>query len=182
MATLEEILKRRKASTADALEIYDELPPVTIDFMIGRWKGYEIETGHQIDGLLVPSGWYGKVFANKEEVHPLVFFGKGKKELYALNPKHLPLDMKLPKTSFLGTLMTLVRPFLQTKKTKARLRMVEHRGKITATMLYDEKAIYDHFAKIDDNTVLGCMDLKGVAAPYFWVMERDDKSSYKMRF
>ncbi len=182
MTNIEAILKTRKASTAEALQVYDALPPATTDFMIGRWKGYEIATGHQMDGLLVPSGWYGKIFIDTEEVHPLVFFGKNKKELYAVNPKHIPLNMKFPKTGFLGILMKLARPFLQTRKSKARLRMVEHRGKVTATMIYDDKAIYDHFAQIDENTVLGCMDLKGVDQPYFWVMERDDSSSYKMSF
>ncbi len=182
MVTIEEILKTRKASTADALRVYDVLLPATIDFMVGQWKGYEIATGHQMDGLLVPSGWYGKSFINAEEVHPLVFFGKGKKELYAVNPRNIPLDMKFPKSNFLGTLMKLARPFLQTKKSKARLRMVEHRGKMTATMIYDDKAIYDHFAIIDEHTVLGCMDMKGVEQPYFWVMERDDNTSYKVSF
>ncbi len=182
MANLKEILQSRRGSTADILKVYDELPPADTQFMLGRWKGYEIATGHQMDGLLVPSGWYGKVFINEEMVHPLVFFGNGKKELYAVNPRNIPLDMKFPKVDFLGTLMKLARPFLQTRKSKARLRMVEHRGKLRATMLYDNKAIYDHFAIIDDNTVLGCMDLKGVVQPYFWVMERDDFSSYKISF
>ncbi len=182
MANLKEILQSRKASTADMLEVYDELPPPATAFMFGRWKGYEIATGHQMDGLLVPSGWYGKVFVNEEEVHPLVFFGNGRKELYAVNPKNIPLGVRFPKSDFLGTMMKLARPFLQTNKSKARLRMVEHRGKVRATMLYDDKAIYDHFAIIDDNTVLGCMDLKSVAQPYFWVMERDDLSSYKISF
>ncbi len=182
MKTLEEVLAIRESNPTDMLKIYDDLPPVSIEFMIGRWKGYEITTGHQLDGLLVPSGWYGKVFTNKEEVHPLVFFGKGKKELYSVNPKNIPMDIKFSMSTILGTLMKIMRPFVQTRKTKARLRMVEHRGKLTATMLYDDKAIYDHFARIDDNTVLGCMDLKGVGAPYFWVMERDDHTSYKLKF
>lgn len=182
MTNTEAILKTRKASTTDALQWYDDLPPATTQFMIGRWKGYEIATGHQIDGLLEPSGWYGKVFINEEEVHPLVFFGKGRKELYAVSPKNIPLGRKFPRSGLLGVIMKLVRPFLQTRSSKARLRMVEHRGKQTATMLYDDKAIYDHFAVIDNNTVLGCMDLKGVEQPYFWVMERDDNSSYKMSF
>lgn len=180
MANLQEILQSRKASTADMLKVYDELAPATLEYMKGRWKGYEIATGHQMDGLLVPSGWYGKAFISEEEVHPLVFFGN--KELYAVNPKHIPLDIKFPKSDLLGFLIKLARPFLQTRKSKARLRMVEHRGQVRATMLYDDKAIYDHFAIIDDNTVLGCMDLKGVPQPYFWVMERDDNSAYKLSF
>lgn len=182
MATLEEILKTRKASTADALKAYDELPPVSLEFMLGRWKGFEIDTNHDMDGMLDLSGWYGKIFTTIDNVHPLVMYADNKKSLWLLNPKNIPLGMKLPKSKALGKMMKLIKPFLQTKKSKARLRMVEHRGKLTATMLYDDKAIYDHFAKIDDNTVLGCMDLKGVAQPYFWVMERDNETFYENQF
>jgi hypothetical protein len=182
MKPLEAILGTKTASTAEMLRIYDELPPATIDYMMGRWKGSEIATGHQMNDLLEPAGWYGKVFVSKEEVHPLVFFGKGKTELYALNPRHIPLHMKFPKTKIIGALIRLARPFMQTRRSKARLRMVEHRGKMVATMIYDDKAIYDHFVKIDDNTVLGCMDLKGMETPVFWIMKRDDSSNYKMLF
>lgn len=181
MTTVEEILKTRKATTVEALKVYDELPPVNIEFMMGRWKGFEIETGHPMDGMLGISGWYGKSFESKEEVHPLVMFG-GTQSLWALNPKLVPLEMKFPKIKAIGVIMKLLKPLLQTKKSKARLRMVEHRGKTTATMLYDDKAIYDHFARIDENTVLGCMDLKGNSQPYFWVMERDDKTDYSIQF
>ena len=180
--TIEELLKKRKTSTSEALRLYDSLPAVEEDFMIGRWKGFEIETGHQMDGLLVPSGWYGKLFIDKDRVHPLVFYTKNKTELYALNPKNIPLGVKFPKSKLLGMMVSVVRPFLQTKKTKARLRMIEHRGKLTATMAYDDKPIFDHFAKIDENTVLGCMDLKNSDQPYFWVMERDDNSKFKLKF
>lgn len=90
--------------------------------------------------------------------------------------------MKFPKSKSLGTLMNLSKPVLQTKKSKARLRMIEYRGKVTATMAYDEKAIFDHFAKIDDHTVLGVMDPKNVSQPYFFLLERDDNTSYKLEF
>ena len=184
MRTLEEILQTesKAATTAEMLRIYDSLPAVSSDFMMGRWKGTEIDTNHQMNGLLRDGGWYGKVFINTEEVHPLVFFSSGKKSLYAMNPRNIPMQMKFPKSKMIGTLISLSRPFFQTNKSKARLRMMEHRGKITATMIYDDKAIYDHFVKVDDNTVLGCMDLKGITDPLFWTMERDDLSHYKLLF
>ena len=60
---------------------------------------------------------------------------------------------------------------LKTDKSKARLRMVEFRGKSSATM------IHDVFRRIDQNTVLGWMDLKDQAQPYFFILIRDDKSA-----
>ena len=40
-------------------------------------------------------------------------------------------------------------------------------------MAYDEKAIFDHFVKVNENTMLGAMDLKGSPSPYIFVLERD---------
>lgn len=57
MVTIQEILKTRTASTEEAIKLFDELPAAISDFMIGRWKGSEIATGHQMDGLLEP--WAG---------------------------------------------------------------------------------------------------------------------------
>ena len=179
-SSIEKILTERKASPEEALQAFDGLSPASLDFMHGRWKGFEIETGHPMEGLLTHSGWYGKIFENEEEVHPLVFFGKDKKELYSLNPAYLPLDFNLPKSDFLGTLMNQSRIVLETKESKARLRNMEYRGKVYATMAYDEKPIFDMFAKIDDDRVLGVMDLKGNPHPYFFVLERDDDSAYEI--
>jgi hypothetical protein len=59
--------------------------------------------------------------------------------------------------------------------------MIKYRSRVTATMCYDEKAILDHFAKIDDNRVMGVMDLKG-SEPYIFILERDDDSNFKQNF
>ena len=176
----QKMLADKKATTQEALELFDSLEPVSLDFMHGRWSGFELETGHPMDGLLVPSGWYGKVFINDEEVHPLVFFGSDKKELYAVNPWYLPTNFQLPKNEFLGTLIGMSRVMLETMSSKARLRKTEYRGKVTATMIYDEKPIHDVFVKLDDDRVLGVMDLKGQPLPYFFVLQRDEHTEYEV--
>ena len=175
-------MKDRKATAKEALDIFDRLEMVPVDFMIGRWKGKEIESNHQMDGLLTATGWYGKLFLNPEEVHPLLFYTKNKTELYSVNPRIIPMHMKFPKSNVVGIFLRLVKPVLQTKKSSARLRMIEYRNRVTATMCYDEKAILDHFAKIDDNRVMGVMDLKGVADPYIFILERDGDSDLKQNF
>ena len=182
MKSIDEILKDRIATTKEALEVFDSLGIATMDFMIGRWNGYEIATNHKMDGLLIASGWYGKLFVNAEEVHPLLFYTGNKTELYSVNPRIVPMQMNFPKSIPLGSIMKLVKSVLQTKKSTARLRMVEYRNKVTATMCYDEKAILDHFAKIDKNTVLGVMDMKGSERPYIFVLERDNDSDFKQSF
>lgn len=182
MKAIQDILRDRRTSVTEALEVFDSLEVTTIEFMFGRWKGYEIETGHPLDGLLVPSGWYGKLFKNPEEVHPLLFYARNKTGLYSVNPRFIPMHVKFPKSESVGTLMKLARPFLQTRKSTARLRMIKYRQRFCATMCYDEKAILDHFAKIDEHRVLGVMDLKGVPQPYIFVLERDEDSAYTLNF
>ena len=180
MKSTEDLLKERKATAKDALEIFDSLEPATVEFMIGRWRGFEIESNHPMDGLLSATGWYGKLFLNPEEVHPLLFYSWGRTELYSVNPRIVPMRLKLPKSDGMGYLMKLLKPVLRTTKSTARLRMVEYRGRSTATMCYDEKAILDHFARIDENRVMGIMDLKGVPQPYFFILERDGNSEVKL--
>jgi hypothetical protein len=171
-----DILTRRKATIEEALAYFDHLEPVHSDFMIGRWKGFEIATGHTMDGLLEPSGWYGKLFVDRENVHPLLIFTFRKRGIYAINPRLVPLSLPLPRNGLLKVLMAMLSPVLKTKTSRARLRQMEYRGKLTATMAYDDRPIFDHFAKINDRTLLGAMDMKGESNPYFFVLERDEES------
>ena len=177
---LKNILSEKKGTEKALLKIYDDLPGIDSSFMLGRWKGFEIVTGHKIEGLLEPSGWYGKLFVDAEQVHPLLFETRNKKKLYSVNPSLIPLGIPFPKIKLLGVIMSLLRPILQTSKPCARLRMITFRGKTTATMAYDSKAIFDHFVKIDENRVLGCMDFKSVPEKFFFVLERDLNQSHKL--
>lgn len=170
------LLEQKKASAQEALDLFDQLEPATLELMKGLWSGYEISTGHPIEGLLSVSGWYGKLFTDSENVHPLLIYNLHRKSLFAINPLLIPLGINFPKSKTLRYMMAMLKPLLKTKKSKARIRMVEYRGKLTGTMLYDNKAICDHFARIDKDTLLGIMDLKGSPHPYFFVLERDLKN------
>jgi hypothetical protein len=66
----------------------------------------------------------------------------------------------------------VLKPAVRTKRHRARLRAVEHRGVVTAAMVYDHLPIIDVFRRVDDRTLLGAMDLRG-AAPYFFILEKD---------
>lgn len=54
----------------------------------------------------------------------------------------------------------------------ATLRTVEYRGVSTATMVYDKHPIFDHFRRVDADTVLGLMDRKGEPAPLAFFLTR----------
>ncbi len=163
-------------TTAQALAYFDQLNPVSVEAMIGHWRGEGIDTGHDMDGMLEATRWYGKVFESSDAVHPLVhtgFFG-GK---ISINPALLPMKLatvlSLPRIVILVA-FTILRPFLATRKPKARLRMMQFRGKLSATMIYDAKPINDVFRKIDDETVLGLMDQRGDSAPFFFKLMKDN--------
>ena len=61
-------------STAPATEtvfaFYDGLAAADVNFMLGRWRGEGLNTGHPLDGVLERFGWYGKEFVDADNVHP----------------------------------------------------------------------------------------------------------------
>jgi hypothetical protein len=172
-------------SQQKAFAIFDGLEAVHLQFMLGTWKGRELHTGHPMEGMLDLLQWYGKEFVDYETVHPLLCRTKHDKFFYA-NPGLMPFDSPLFRKCICGHLpmtalriiSTLILPLVHTKRSKARIRMIEHRGIVSAAMIYDQLGICDVFRKLDENTVLGVMDLKGEhQLGYFFVLERVVKSS-----
>ena len=51
----------------------------------------------------------------------------------------------------------------------ARIREVRYRNKVSTAMIYNYLPIIDHFRRVDDNTLMGAMDLKGKIAIYFYL-------------
>ncbi|WNG36779.1 DUF4334 domain-containing protein [Archangium violaceum] len=164
--TFDEAVKAGNLNTEAALALFDSLPTVELAFMRGRWKGSELRTGHPIDGMLSATGWYGKQFIDAESVHPLLFFTEDRASVFPVDPR------KWPSPSIQG-FVGPHRADVETGQFKARLRMTEYRGKLSATMIYDDRPTLDVFRKVDTDTVLGAMDSRGMAAPYFFVLRRD---------
>jgi hypothetical protein len=170
------ILTSGQATTEEALQLSDTLEPVSLEFMFGRWRGSGLHTNHPMDGLLETSNWYGKEFVNSETVHPLLFLdGQGNIFKVAPNPTAMKWVLKfpIPKNDALKPLLMLTNSLLKTEISQARLRMMEYRGKVSATMIYDYLPINDTFRKVDDNTVLGIMDDKQSSQPFFFILKRD---------
>jgi hypothetical protein len=159
----------------DAFALYDALPAVPCEAMRGHWRGQGVPTGHRMDGLLEAYRWYGKSFIDADTVHPLVFGTPTAR--YQLDPWRLPLGLSrwptLARSSVARLAMALLTPLLRTSQPRARLRAMEVRGVVTATMLYDHLPIQDSFRRLDDRRVLGLMDKRG-DAPFFFLLERDD--------
>jgi hypothetical protein len=170
-----------RGTTEDALALYDGLGPVPLEFMLGTWRGDEFYTDHPMDGLLTATGWYGKHFADEDTVHPLLFHNADRTAVFPVDPARVPIfdPARLPTAlrpdpaRSYHRLITGARPLLRTSRPTARLRMVEHRGVCTATMIYDAKPINDVFRKVTEDTVLGFMDFRGFSQPYFFLLRRD---------
>ncbi len=109
------------------------LEPVSIDFMIGEWKGGEFVTGHRSNGFLKRLNWFGKTFHSASDAKPLVC-----------------LDAD-------GNTFSNV----EAMKGEASLWLEDFRGEVTASMVYDGAPVHDHFKKVDESTVMGIMNGKG---------------------
>ncbi len=176
--SVRERLDAGRATTEDALELFDSLEPVDVDFMIGKWKGESFHTNHPMDGLLEAYHWYGKRFESPEDVHPLVFStlrgGVANVNPAFVGPLLSLMDrVPMPKSAVVGRIFQALMPFLTTSRSRARLRMTTYRGKSSATMIYDQLPINDPFRKIDQDAVFGVMDLKGMKSPFFFILRRE---------
>ena len=164
-----------------ALDLFDSLEPVDIEFMIGHWQGDGYPTDHPLDGLLEVFHWYGKYFESGEDVHPLLFSNRRGK-LVRVNPGYMKPSFALAehmskfKSKSAGNIFQLLLPLFSTSKSRARLRMTEYRGKNSATMIYDQLPINDVFRKLDGDTVLGVMDNKIVKDPFFFKLTRENNN------
>ncbi|MFF0482978.1 DUF4334 domain-containing protein [Streptomyces sp. NPDC004435] len=122
--------------------IWAALPTVRPEDVLGAWQGGEFRTGHPLNGTLAKAGWYGKTFLSPHDAKPLIC-RDAEGALYS--------DRRLG-------------------KGEASLWSVEFRGETTATMVYDGQPVLDHFKRVDDTTLMGIMNAKGVPAegPFFY--------------
>ncbi|SEL00695.1 GXWXG protein [Blastococcus sp. DSM 46786] len=159
-----------------ALAWFDAFRPQPVEEMVGRWRGSGLPTGSPLDGLLESYGWWGKEFLDAETVHPLLF--RTRSGPRPVDPALIPVGVLrglpgLAHSRAARLAFTAVRPLLTTSRPKARLRAVEHRGVVTAAMVYDRLPIIDVFRRVNGRTVLGMMDLRGLPDPFFFILHRD---------
>ncbi len=146
--------ERGGGTATEILTLFDSLPPISVDALYGRWRGSGVPSGHPMDGLLERFGWYGKEFSGPEHMQPLLCKRRGG-EVFA-------------KAGF-----ALCARAARTTRPTARLRMTEFRGLVTATMIYDRLPIQDVFRAAAPDMLLGMMDLRGMAQPFFFVLRRE---------
>ena len=140
---LNALLDRSDQVVIDELDdLFDSLPAVRCDEILGEWRGGCFNTGHRGEQMLGKLGWAGKCFTSINDVNPIMSKGA---------------DGQLIVNDVMGT---------------ASLRHVEYRGVVTATMVYDQHPIFDHFRRVSETELLGVMDSKGDNIPLYFYLAR----------
>ena len=137
----DQLLESKEILNFDTLAaLFEKLEPIKIEEIMGKWKGGYFKTGNLIDLTLRNFGIWR-------------WTGKtfhSENNVNALMHESLGLKFNLP---FIGN---------------ARMREISFRGKVSTSMIYNYLPIIDHFRKVDDNTLLGVMDVKGEITLYFY--------------
>lgn len=110
--------------------IWTRLPVCEVEQILGDWSGAALYTGHPLERALHAASWHGKRLHSPWEVDPLICRD---------DSGALFSDIKLG-------------------KGRATLWPVGFRGGVTATMVYDGQPVFDHFKRVDDDTLLGIMN------------------------
>ena len=144
----------RAADIADPAELdalWADLPTVTVEEILGPWRGGDFTTGHIASTVLEKVRWHGKRFDAPLDAKPLICRNE-EGELYS--------------------------NLAAGGGAEASLWPVEFRGETTATMVYDAMPVFDHFKRVDADTLMGIMNGKleaafGVKDLYYFWLERD---------
>jgi hypothetical protein len=124
------------------LGLFDQLEGVSVDSMLGTWRGGVFHYDHPFGQQLLKINWYGKRFRGADDVEPLLVRTEG------------------------GDIESFERFGM------ARLRELRFRGTVSAAMLYDKRPLIDHFRRVTDDVVIGLADEKGKPATYFFHLTR----------
>lgn len=147
----EELRAADRVDPGDVEALWSELSPVTVEAVLGHWRGGDFATGHPAGDVLTRIGWHGKRFDGPLDATPIVCRGE---------------DGQLVANSAAAG------------GGAASLWEVGFRGEVTATMVYDKMPVFDHFKAVDADTLVGVMNGKlqetfGVGDLYWFWLERE---------
>jgi len=132
---------KTKVNFSELESFFELLPEINNSEILGEWKGGYIKSGSIIDLTLSDFGFYGWIgkHFNSED------------RVKALMHQFFGFKFNIP---ILGN---------------ARIREIRFRGKVSTGMIYNHLPIIDHFRRVDENTLMGAMDLKGKVVLYFYL-------------
>ncbi len=148
----ERVASQQISDPADLDAIWAALPVVTVEEILGDWRGGELPSGHPMDGQLEQVGWHGKWFRSWYDVAPMVCRDE---------------NGNLYSNKEIG-------------KGEASLWPVGFRGEVTASMVYDGQPVIDHFKRVDERTLMGIMNGKTSLVRdrhFYFYLQRDDSDA-----
>ncbi|WP_210529555.1 GXWXG domain-containing protein [Rubellimicrobium arenae] len=164
-------------SPREALDRFVDLPGADPAGLTGVWLGRTLPTGHPLDGLLDGLGWHGKEILADGRVHPLLFrHPSGQVE--ALEPAWMPagLALRWPALAHSPVARMAFRalsPLLRARGPAARVEPREFQGRDGVAVVYLRQPIVDHLRQIDAARLIGLMERRGMARPFFFLLSRD---------
>jgi hypothetical protein len=157
-----ELTKAERVLTeTEVEEVFNQLPAVSPEAMIGKWTGGSFNTGHPTHKQLEDYKWAGKDFHSINEVDPIMLWDdQGNRTRY---------------TEF-GTARVRTEIDCQTfcvkRSSMLQIREVKFRGVVTAAMIYDKIPIIDYFHHVSEGVVMGAMDNKDLLndGTYYFIL------------
>ncbi|KRB76027.1 hypothetical protein ASE01_13405 [Nocardioides sp. Root190] len=139
------------ADPADLDALWADLATVEVEEILGPWRGGDFATGHVASAVLKKVRWHGKRFDGPLAAVPMLCRNE-EGQLYS--------NLEAGGGG------------------EATLWPVGFRGEVTATMVYDRMPVFDHFKRVDEDTLMGIMNGKleaafGVKDLYYFWLERD---------
>lgn len=152
----------REMSTA-----FDGLAPVSIEAVLGTWKADASYAETPGGRLLVDSGWWGARFTDAQHADPLLFRTADGTGLFAADlGKVFALISTGPQD------LSARRAEVETREPMGRLRMVECRGVVSATLIYDHAPILDYIRAVDGDTLIAAVEGRGAMSEPGYVLLR----------
>ena len=166
-----------RADCANALSCFDALAGVDPGIHDRAMAGRRIADGTSAGWRAGGAGLVWKGVREPWKVHPLLFRARSG-AVVPLDPAFMPVRVALrwpalAKSAPVRVAFAVVRPLLHSDHSAARLRAVDFRGKRSAATVYDRQPIVDHFRRIDDDRVLGLMEMRRMERPFFFLLTRD---------
>ncbi|KAL4905096.1 hypothetical protein BDW74DRAFT_178105 [Aspergillus multicolor] len=156
--TLANILASKNITPLAATTLFNSLPPLAANELLGQWHGTCALTNHPGITALKAARWVGKNFHTTEDVHPIISLDDS-----VTYGQHAPGEGRVV-NEFMG---------------KARIREIKYNGVVSTAMVYNDKPIIDYFRRVDERTVMGVMDAAGAVEdhPLYFVLERLEDDS-----
>jgi hypothetical protein len=154
---------------------FDALDPVGVDMLVGLWEadpGYAETPGGR---LLVESGWWGARFTDAETVDPLLFRSDDGDGLFAADLLRVLALIREGAQN-----ISARRTEVETSAPIGRVRMIEYRGVVTATLVYDQVPVLDYLRAVDNNTVIAAVEGRAMVdrPAYALLRRRPDPPAY----